>query len=654
MLRELKERLQYWLDGVFAKGAIAQLALVLLAFLLAVLFGMTAWFLGLFSPANREVEGIARKIDDGGFWDTWWWSLKHLFDPSFFYLDQGATWPVIVMSLAMTIAGMAIFATLIGFISSSIDARLHALRKGNSIVKERGHMLILGWSNKVAAILHLLAQFRSDLTVVILAPRDIEDMQESLRVEGAYAYGLRIILRSGRPSSFAELHRVAFHTAHSIIVLAHGEEGREQANADIEAIKTLLLLSSYTGWGDTPPKMVGEIVQKEQLEVARIAGQRKIPIVSSSQIISKVIVQCSRQAHLSNVYSEIFAFAGSEIYVQPFLACTGRLFGEVLHAFDDAIPIGVSRWRTEDGVPHYEPLLNPPPDHAIRDGEWLILMARTERIAYQPHAVAAPAPPRGEGAATPIRLEQVLVIGWNSNLYDILAEYDAYVAPGTRIEVVSNYDEAEATRRLAEFGTIACRAIQPVFRRANTTMRGPLEALNVGSFDCVVVLADESHGEADPDARTIMCLVLLQDLLRGAERRPQLVSEILDPRNRELIARARVNDIIVSPQVVSMLLAQISQQKMLTSVYDELLSAGGVEIYLKPASHYVALGQPVSFGALLSAGRERKEVALGVSIASERFDPARGNGVELNPPKDRSWVFEADDRIVVLAQDLYG
>ena len=655
MHREFRERLQYWLDTMFARGSVAQLALVLLFFALAVAFGMTAWFVGLFSPANQDVEGISRKVDDGGFWDTWWWSLKHLFDPSFFYTDQGATWPVIVISLAMTIMGMVIFATLIGFVSSSIDARLESLRKGNSSVKEDGHVLILGWSNKVGSVLNLLSQYRGGLKVVVLAPREVEEMQEQLRVEGAYDFGLKIILRSGYPSSFSELRRVAFHTAHSIIVLASRGDGRADADPDIEAIKTLLLLSSYTGWSGERPKMVGEIVQKERLEIARIAGQRAIPIVSSSQIISKVVVQCSRQANLSAVYAEIFSFAGSELYIQHFPQCAGLRFGDLVHAFSDAVPIGVSRRQGDGAGWRYVPVLNPGADHRVEEKEWLILMARNEHIDFQPGLPPPAVPPRGDPVAAARKLEKILLLGWNNSLYDILAEYDEYVNAGTRIVIASNHGEAEAVRRLAGFGRLAFSNIQLAFTRANTVMRGELEALEVGGFDCVVVLADESHGEADPDARTIMCLVLLNDILRqgASARRPQLVSEILDPHNRELIRRAQVNDIIVSPQVVSMLLAQISQQQMLTAVYDDLLSSGGVEIYLKPAANYVQLGQPVTFGALLSAALANGELALGVNIGREEADAQAAHGVDLNPPKDRSWMLEEGDRIVVLAQNLY-
>jgi ion channel POLLUX/CASTOR len=186
-------------------------------------------------------------------------------------------------------------------------------------------------------------------------------------------------------------------------------------------------------------------------------------------------------------------------------------------------------------------------------------------------------------------------------------------------------------------------------------MRSGLASTEPQHFDCIVILADESHGEADPDARSIMSLILLQDILARAEggKSPRLVSEILDPRNRELIARAQVTDIVVSPQIVSMLLTQISQQQMLESLYDILLSAGGVEIYLKPATHYVTAGSTVSFAALAAAAQNRGEIALGVSLASAGSDGESNNGVRLNPARDEIWTLTEVDRVIVLAENLY-
>jgi hypothetical protein len=652
MFKILRGHLRYRLDNLFSYGSAVQFALVIVLALAALAFGMTAYFLGLFSPENAAIEGIARKHDDGGFFDTLWWSIRLLFDPTAFYGIQGATWPILLIALVMTVLGMTVFATLIGFISSAIDARLAYLRKGHSSVFESGHILILGWNNMAASILEFISQSRSNAKVVILAPREIEEMQETLRVAGIYDRKIKVILRSGAPSNLVELQRVTFKAASSIIVLAHTDVTHADADPDIEVIKTLMLLSSFDGWKGAPPKIVGEIIQKEKLEIARIAGGHRIPIVSSSQIVSKVAVQCSRQANLSAVYAQLFSFEGSAIHIMPFPESAGMRFGEALHAFPNAVLLGISRRQQLDGHWHYLPELNPGDGHLIGADESLILLCTGSSVSYRVLAhlpsLAASIP----AAHQTVPLERILILGWNSNIYDVLAEYNEYVRDGTTIDVVSDLDESAARARLAAFGASDFANLRLGFRKANTILRSALETIDPTSYNCIVVLADASHNEADPDARTIMALILLKDILAAVapDARPQMVGEILNSSNRDLVARTGVTDIVVSPEIVSMLLTQVSQQQMLISVYDVLLSSGGVEIYLKPATRYVAAGTTVSFGQLTALVQRQQEIALGVLID----DGHETKEILLNPAKRQSWLLGENDRVIVLAQDLYA
>jgi ion channel POLLUX/CASTOR len=59
-----------------------------------------------------------------------------------------------------------------------------------------------------------------------------------------------------------------------------------------------------------------------------------------------------------------------------------------------------------------------------------------------------------------------------------------------------------------------------------------------------------------------------------------VVSEMLDIRNRNLAEIARADDFIVSNQLISLLLTQISENKQLRAVFSDLLAPEGSEIYL--------------------------------------------------------------------------
>jgi hypothetical protein len=479
-------------------------------------------------------------------------------------------------------------------------------------------------------------------------------MQETLRAAGILSLPIKVILRSGSPSNIFELKRVAFDQAQSIVVLAGSPRDSDASGRDVEAIKTAMLLSSFPDWTGTKPVLVSEITRKQNADIARIAGRNEISVVSSSEVISKVIVQAARQKGLSFVYSEILSADGNSIRVSHVPGCIGKRFGDIQYGFRTAIPIGIS-WRQEkNGVVRYVAGLNPEPDYTIDADEQLVLLSSHDRVSYDPavkpytsaiaHSERYPKQP----------LNRILVLGFNDNVHDILSEFDGHVTPGSQVHVVSNFPDDEARLRLDRYATKSFRNVQVSFTRGDTVSAGFLRSLDVTSSDCVITLADESNDD-DPDARSIMVLLLLRDIVDSspAAQHVHIVSEIHDPRDRELVARTAAREIIVSPEIVSMQLSQISQQPVLESIYRELLSAGGIEICLKPAGRYVELHRTCSFNDLQFSAQAMMETALGVRIGDQAGSDAAGHGVRLNPARDETWQFGPDDSVVVLAQEIY-
>jgi hypothetical protein len=176
----------------------------------------------------------------------------------------------------------------------------------------------------------------------------------------------------------------------------------------------------------------------------------------------------------------------------------------------------------------------------------------------------------------------------------------------------------------------------------------------VPSYDCVVTLADESNDD-DPDARSIMTLLLLSEIVQPATETESvhIVSELYDPRNRELVARTVADEVIVTPEIVSMQLSQISKQPALETIYRELLSAGGTEICLKSAGRYVELGRPCTFNDLCLSAQAKMEIALGLRIGGSTETGQADLGVQLNPQRDEIWELTSNDSVVVLAQEMY-
>ena len=98
------------------------------------------------------------------------------------------------------------------------------------------------------------------------------------------------------------------------------------------------------------------------------------------------------------------------------------------------------------------------------------------------------------------------------------------------------------------------------------------------------------------------------------------------------------------------MLAQISQQEVLGCIYHELLSAGGIEIGLKPVECYVAPGSACRFADVVRAAQERMEIALGVFLGKQHDAT---NPIQLNPGLDAQWTFAEGDRVIALGQQIY-
>ncbi|RLA40601.1 MAG: hypothetical protein DRR06_17230 [Gammaproteobacteria bacterium] len=642
LFRKLQENIRYRVDQAFVHKFIGQFLLFLTLVILATLTGMTAMFFGLFSEENTGISSIPRDID-AGILDSLWWSVNQVMRLPGFKQAYGATAPVVIYSLFLSLMGLVVFSVLISLINNTMRSRIEALRKGDTQVLERNHLLLLGWNNKVFSILQQLARLQPGTKVVILAPREIDTMQEQLRVAGIRREQVKVILRSGIPSNHGELDRVAVNRASSVIVLATDAD-------DSEAIKTIVLLTARQDWLGEPPILTSEIAMERNYELAKIAARDRLHIISSSRIISKVIVQTVRNPGLADVYSELFSSLGNSIYVQSMSGCTDRPVAEIAFGLRDAVPIGVTWDDQRDGAVRHAVGLNLEPEYEVAEDEQLVLLTRglpvtdirssiPESLIYQ------------EGGSIPQVPARVLLIGWTDILYDILQELDAHASRGTEVTILSDISEEKARQQVASHQTRDLKNLALVFREGDAVVSVAYEDIDISTFQSIVVLADppddRKDAEEGADTRTLRILLRLSDLRKQVDTHIHTVAELLDENNRGLLAGLGVDDIVVSSEIVSAQLAQIARQEVLAPIYRELLSAGGVEISLRPARDYVKLDTDCSFSDLIYASQQKMEIALGLRLARE------GGEVLLNPPRDTRWRLGEADKVIVLAQQVY-
>jgi K+/H+ antiporter YhaU regulatory subunit KhtT len=612
-----RQRFRYRFDNALAKGpsvVIGWLALVTLA--IFVVAGSLVWafrFDGVNGggPVDNPAEGI-------------WQAMLRVLDAGTFAGDT--SWPMRLFSLVVTLAGIFIAGSLIGLIASAVDQRIEGLRKGRSDVLETGHTLVLGWSPRIAAIVAELVvanESEKDAAIVVLGTEDKTVMEDTLSAAVRDTRTTRVVCRSGSPAKGSDLRMVNLLGARSVIVMGAGA-------GDADAIKAVLAIKtldpSFSG-----PRVVAEVTDPTYAASLEALTDGRVVTVNSDQVIAEITAQSCRQSGLSQVLRDLLDFDGDEIYFASFPELTGRTYAEVLCAFEASAVLGVAR---ADG----RVLVNPPAATVLEDGDEVIAVSGDDATfrctGVVLHEAPVPLLSTDEVPAT----RHLLVVGWSVLGPKVVREIDQFAVPGTVVDVV--VDPA-----LVDPADVRVEGLANVELRVDTSTAGPAELAGLVAdrdYDQGIVLSYRGAVEvADGDARTLLTLLALRRAWpAGGERAVRIVAEVLERDDVELAQAGGVDDWIVSDEVTSLMLAQLSERTELAQVFLDLFSPDGARLTFRPAQRYVG-GEPVAYGALVAAGAARNESVLGYRVAAT-------GSVHLNPPKSRVVALAAADHVLVV------
>lgn len=611
-------------------------------------FGTPALVSGLFlisviiifiTAAYVNLRGISPENER--FTHLVWNSLMRTLDPGTMGSDAGRLEYRLSM-LFVTLGGIFIVSTLIGVLSNELDQQLERLRKGHSMVIEKNHTVILGWSPQIFIILSELLTAKENKKhahIVVLAEKDKLDMEDEFNARVKKRRGkTRVIFRSGSPIDLTELEIVNPHQARSIIILPP-----EQGDEDAYVIKVILALTNHPQRDEKPYHIVTQLLDEKNLDVIRTISETDLvqPILTSD-MIARIMTQTSRQSGLSVIYTQLFEFEGDEIYLADADIFAGKTYGDILSAYETSSVIGL---RQADGTV----LMNPPMETPISNGDQIFAISEADDTVTVSGLRAFPV------AETQINImseageppaEKALIIGWNRCAPTILCELNHYVAKGSTVLVVASQDVEKEFQKCIT----AADHLDVKFRVGDPTSRHLLDELNTEDFEHIIVLSCGNLGIQDADSNTLMTLLHLRDIAEHSASPYSIVSEMLDLRNRQLAEVTQVNDFIVSDHLISLMMAQLSENKHLYDVFTDIFDADGSEIYLKPISHYVRLGEPVNFYTLVEAARRCGQTTIGYRLAADANYAEANYGVHINPHKAREVAFAEGDKLIVLSE----
>lgn len=617
-----RQRIRYWFDNTMSKGAVSLLLWLAVASALLIVGASLLVKFGL-KPEWAEGQDFAHIV---------WQNLMRTIDAGTMGGDSGS-WGALFLMLAVTTGGIFVFSALIGVLNSGLEAKLDELRKGRSFVVEKDHTVIYGWSPLIFPILAEIAEAnrsRKRPVIAILADRDKVEMEDEIRARVENLYQTRIVCRSGSPIDFKDVQIVNPNDARSILVLAPDDV----EDPDSHVIKTTLAILNNPDRKKSTYHITAELRSHRNQSILKRVAKDEVESVVFDDLITRISVQTCRQTGLSVVLTDLLNFSGHEIYFAPAGALAGSAMGAALLAYEQAAVLGVRRAG--------KAYVLPPSDWVIQPDDAMILIAEDDSKIRQSGSAHIHEEAILSMEKRPNPTERTLILGWNERAESTIWELDAYVEAGSEVTLVSRSAvtlERQPVRQTLHL--VQGDVLRPDF----------LASLHPESYDRILVLREDGLGVQEADARTLIVLLHLREIADHLGQNFSIVSEMGDIRNQRLAETTQVDDFIVSDRLVSLIMAQISENKALAQVFEELFDPEGAELYLKPASDYIREGQSVSFYTVIEAARRRGEIAIGWLSNKEVLLSDKGFGVHLNPPKNLPVTFSPTDRIVVLAHE---
>ncbi|MCW2494287.1 hypothetical protein [Jatrophihabitans sp.] len=608
-------KLRYRFDLALARGplvVIGYLGLVMLAIIL-----IAATLLTIFKLTG--INGGSGKLS---FPEAFWQSVIRVVDSGGEDGDQ--RWPTRIISLLVTLSGIFLAGSLIGLIATAVDQQISELRKGRSAVLETGHTLVLGWSPRLPTILSELVianENHKKQAFVVLADRAKDEMEDELRRLVPDTKTTRVVCRTGDPGSVEDLHLVNVTGARSVIVLA-GEEG------DAAVVKSVLAVRSVDPTFERI-RVVAELESIEHAETLRSLTDNRIATVQADRVISQVTAQACHQAGLAGVFRDLLDFDGDEIYFTAVPELAGHTYAQVALAFEKSAVMGVF----SDGVVN----LNPPADYVFAVGEELIAIAedddavifsgwRDETDIVLSDGIAYEEPP-----------QRIAVVGWSSLGAAVIEELDQFLTDGSIVDVIVDRNVFTA----ADVIVPEHHHCEVVVHEVTPGAVSLVGVITGHDYDQAIVLGyRRTMNASQADARTMLTLLALNKAWADSPRRPRLVAEMLDRANVDIAQTTGVDDFIVSDELSSLMIAQVSERLDLQDVFRELFDVEGCFVSLRPAPTY-APAHATTYASIVASAAARGESALGYR---------QGSGdVCLNPAKSTELHLGAGDRVLVLA-----
>ena len=601
--RSFRERFSYWFDTRMSKGSMELVKLLTIATLIAVL---------LFSIVLL-VTGLAEDGPLPAFWDSFS-TIINAWMPS---SEDGSPGYLIIMALA-AIVGLLVTSVLIGIISSAIEEKIISLRRGNSRVLEKDHIVVVGFYPGEYTLLQqlILAAGKKPCCLVIAGDMERDEMEQYIRDNIEVPKNVRIICRNADIFDPATLEKCSLSEARSVIISPTDDE---------RTVKALLSATRIVDGAENDQIRIGAIVSRgEYCFPPTLAARHNVTALQTNETLARIIAHSCTQPGLSATFREVFNFEGSEMYRIHLPQAAGLSFAELLARTDRAVPIGLFK----DG----KLTMFPAPETRVEEEDGILVFSE-ERDS----ALLAESRPEEEMPAMPASVPEavgtIVIIGQNDSLRTVLDE----LPEDTQLVILAG--TGDGAEILKEKDRWPGREIR--IDRRDPDKPAELESLAAEAAH-IVVLSDHQNDAESADMQSIFRILHLRDIRNRRGFPYNITSEMRLERNQILVAEGDDTDFIVASNMSSLFLAQLAENPELIEAFRELLSNKGNELYLKKARRQGCAGTH-SVRALRQHLLSQDYIFLG-------YLKTKTNESVFNPGLTENVTLEEDDCVIVLGE----
>ena len=529
--------------------------------------------------------------------DNLWFSLITMISSDSIFEVSGQETAVKVAILVLSFIGIVLFnGVLIAIIIGKLMERLDDLKSGRGEVREKGHIVLLGFNECVPHIIDELESYcineRKRLIRVVVArerpPESSDQMIESRP-------HVEVITRIGSFHNAEALERISAHKARAVIVLgerAANSRLSERLN-DPVVTRTLValetLLDSKQGGRHEPVIVLNYLDLSRSYHVTeflRPFGNRSVKVFFNPVFFTgKLIAAMCVNPFAEDIYNELLTPEGNEFHIVALPDGTPWKWRDLMNAFPRSVPVG---YRGRDN----EFVMVPPPDDELPGGTDVIVLSedsydasffesRTKPYAdgEGPSPWCPDVPPSGD----------LLIVGVNPRLpfiIDEMSSVDVSVTIAdnqTDEEFRAWYDEYSNSPLPGGVAFTECR-----FRNEEEIN----SALDLPSFDMIVLLADgyllDSATPDQIDAETTSKLLMLSHMIEEAvEKDVRLIVETLTVDSEAVVRNIRSCSNVIAPLTTARLLTTFALQPEFEELFRTIIQYGDVDIACSPVEDSV-------------------------------------------------------------------